>query len=151
MYSQFQRYNTFVYYFSNIRILLNSDPDLTEIVHKTAVSPKLWVQFFVLDFFWTHVCWPFHNYLKTNLRRWWEVFPRIVSRWIKGGAGSRQNLPAHCFQFDSLRLVIPLWNFIQEMGGHLWSFSYYLTCVFSSSLSKSFCNFTNCPLEKNHW
>jgi hypothetical protein len=40
-YSQFQRYNASVYYFSYIRILVNSDPDVTEKAHKTAVSPKL--------------------------------------------------------------------------------------------------------------
>jgi hypothetical protein len=40
-YSQFQRYNAFEDYFSYIRILVNSDLDVTEIAHKTTVSPKL--------------------------------------------------------------------------------------------------------------
>jgi hypothetical protein len=39
--SQFERYNAFEYYFSYIRISVNSDPDVTEIAYKTAVSPKL--------------------------------------------------------------------------------------------------------------
>ena len=34
-------YNAFVYYFSYIQISVNSDPDVTEIAHKTAVSLKL--------------------------------------------------------------------------------------------------------------
>jgi hypothetical protein len=39
--SQFQRYNAYVYYSSYIRILVYSDPDVTEISHKNAVQKKL--------------------------------------------------------------------------------------------------------------
>jgi hypothetical protein len=40
-YSQFQRYNAFVYYFSYIQIKVNPDLDVTEMAHKPAVPPKL--------------------------------------------------------------------------------------------------------------
>jgi hypothetical protein len=40
-----------VHYFSYIRISVNSDPDVTEIAQKKAVSPKLSVQFFVLHLY----------------------------------------------------------------------------------------------------
>jgi hypothetical protein len=48
---QFQIYNAFVYYFSYIQISVNSDPDVTEIAHKTGVSPKLSVNFLFYIFY----------------------------------------------------------------------------------------------------
>jgi hypothetical protein len=55
LYSQFQKNIAFVYYLSYIRGLVNSDLDVTETAKKTAVSPKLWLQSFVLEFFRTHM------------------------------------------------------------------------------------------------
>jgi hypothetical protein len=57
----------FVYFFSYIRISVNSDLDVTDIAHKTAVSLKLAVQFFVLHFY---VIRNFIQVIFENLVKW---------------------------------------------------------------------------------
>jgi hypothetical protein len=50
-YSQFGRYWRFLCHFSHIRVWVEWNRDVTGIVHKSTVTPKLWVNFLFWSFF----------------------------------------------------------------------------------------------------
>ena len=81
LYLQFWGYGSFMYYFRYIQVSVNSNLDVTEIVHKSAVSPKLWIQFFVWYFFCTH--WHHKN------QNWEDggcIISKIIFQTLRRGA-----------------------------------------------------------------